>query len=115
MSEEEHGAPDEKLSDVVRAFAESELRGVTRAPDQPPTLEDIAADLGGLTEVADDLAVGLHRVKRWVERRPSTGCPLPVRRLKMGDIYSLAHWRGWFALWRITRGSETWTKDKPVG
>jgi hypothetical protein len=76
--------------------------------------EDIYADLVGVAEVADGLGVGLYRVKRWIERREHVGCPNPVRTLRLGNVYSMQEWRGWFALWRVTRGSETWNKkDTP--
>ncbi len=71
-------------------------------------LADVYADIVGVWEIADELGVGIHRVRRWIDRRNSTRCPSPVRELKAGNLYSLADWRGWYALWRITRGSETW-------
>jgi hypothetical protein len=70
--------------------------------------EDFYADIVGVTEVAENLGVGLPRVRRWIDRRESTGCPSPVRVLKSGHLYSMQAWRGWFALWRVTRGHETW-------
>lgn len=70
--------------------------------------DDVYADLAGIAEIAQELDVSIHRVSRWIERRESTRCPAPVRRLKTGNVYSLADWRGWYALWRVTRGSETW-------
>jgi hypothetical protein len=80
--------------------------------DSEVTVQDIYNDLGGVNEVAEALNVGLYRVRRWIERRESTRCPQPVLRLKIGPVYSLAEWRGWFALWRLTRGSETWNRTR---
>ena len=76
---------------------------------------EVYADLGGVAEIAQALNVKLPRVKRWIERRESTNCPMPVRSLVMGNVYSIADWKGWFALWRITRGSETWTREPTSG
>ena len=73
---------------------------------------ELYADLGGVTEIAEHLHVSVHRVRRWIERRDSTHCPVPVKALKFGHIYSLREWQGWFALWKITRGSETWLQPK---
>lgn len=67
-------------------------------------------DLGGVSEVAERLDVSVFRVRRWIERRDSTKCPLPVRMLRNGAIFDLRAWEGWFALWRLTRGSETWSR-----
>lgn len=72
-------------------------------------------DIGGIQEVADALGVGVFRARRWVERRALTNAPEPIKRLKMGPVYSISHWRGWFALWRITRGSETWRQHTRGG
>lgn len=68
-------------------------------------------DLAAVHEVAQALGVNVHRVRRWIERRAAVNCPQPVRELKGIHIYSLADWRGWYALWRVTRGSETWKRD----
>lgn len=65
--------------------------------------QSIYADLAGIREVAVALDVPVFRVKRWVERRSSTCCPAPVAVLSHGAVYSLAAWRSWFALWRVTR------------
>lgn len=83
--------------------------------DQPEFVEvtDVYADLVGTTEIATGLGVTIHRVKRWIERRDTVGCPRPVAVLGLGHIYSLREWRAWFALWRITRGSETWNRRRP--
>lgn len=75
-------------------------------------IEEVYADLGGVAEVAEFLGVTIFRVKRWIERRDTTNCPRPVRALKQGHLYRLTDWKGWFALWRITRGSETWTRSR---
>ncbi len=85
--------------------------------EQPEELElaDVYADLGGIAEICDALGVSIYQMRRWIERRDTTNCPLPVRPLKQGNVYSINAWRGWFALWRITRGSETWNrKQKPL-
>ncbi len=75
----------------------------------------VYADLAGVPEIAEALKVNIYRVRRWIERRESTGCPNPVRKLACGHVYSLADWRGWFALWRVTRGSETWNRKNKGG
>ncbi len=69
-------------------------------------------DLVGIREIADALGVSHYRVRRWIERQADTNCPNPVRRLKHGPVYDIGDWRGWFALWRITRGSESWRRRK---
>lgn len=74
------------------------------------TSDEILDDLGGVAEIAERLGVKVPRVKRWIERRSATGCPEPVLPLHMGNVYSLSEWKGWFALWRVTRGSETWKR-----
>jgi hypothetical protein len=68
-------------------------------------ITEIYADLGGVQEVAVALGVSIYRVKRWIERRPNTNCPLPVRSLKCGHVYSIAEWRGWMALWQLTHAN----------
>jgi len=72
------------------------------------TYFDLYDDLVGVSEIAKNLNVTIYRVKRWIERRASTNCPRPVRVLRIGHIYSMTEWRAWFALWRITRGPESW-------
>lgn len=67
-------------------------------------LDDLYADLGGVSEVAETLNVKKFRVNRWIERRDSTRCPTPVRTISNGHIYRLSHWREWFALWSVSRG-----------
>lgn len=74
--------------------------------DTSMSLDEIYADLVGVSEIAQELKVTLHAVKRWVERRESNGSPRPVRTLGLGNVYSLHEWKGWYALWRITRGSQ---------
>lgn len=74
--------------------------------------EEVYADLGGIPEVAQALGVSFFRVKRWIERRATTNCPRPVMVLRNGYLYSINDWKGWFALWRVTRGSETWKNRK---
>ncbi len=86
------------------------------AEDEPLDLQAVYDDLGGIQEVADELGVPIRRARNWVERRETTGCPEPVKPLKLGPIYSLRAWRSWHRLWRITRGSETWNRGgKPSG
>lgn len=75
-------------------------------------ISEVYADLGGIAEICEALGVKPHRVKRWIERRDATACPSPIRSLGIGNIYSIRDWKGWFALWRITRGSETWVRKK---
>lgn len=79
------------------------------------TAADYYADLGGVPEVAEALGVGVYRVRRWIDRRDTTNCPAPVVKLSCGSIYSIAHWKGWFALWKLTRGSETWRNRQDPG
>lgn len=69
------------------------------------TLAEVYEDLVGVAEVAEQLGVQPHRVRRWIERREATNCPRPVRELKLGHLFSMSDWRGWFALWKVTRGS----------
>ncbi len=71
-------------------------------------LDEIYADLGGIAEVAETLGVPYDRVKAWLARHEAIDCPRPVRSLRAGHIYSLSAWKGWFLLWKMTRGSETW-------
>jgi hypothetical protein len=77
-----------------------------------PAEEDPYGDLVGIFEIAKELGVNIFRVRRWIERRQTTKCPRPVRALQCGHIYSMTDWRGWYALWRITRGHETWNRRK---
>ncbi len=72
------------------------------------SFRDMQADLVGTFEVAANLGVDLATVKRWVQRRASTQCPRPIVELRNGHVYSLADWKGWYAVWRVTRGQETW-------
>lgn len=73
---------------------------------------DMQADLVGTFEIAANLGVEHNNVKQWVRRRQSTGSPEPIVRLRRGAIYSLAEWKGWYAVWRVTRGQETWWMNK---
>ena len=73
---------------------------------------DPYADLVGLSEIAETLGVGIHRVRRWIERADATNCPYPVRVLRCGAIYSMAEWKGWHSLWKLTRGSEQWNEGR---
>ncbi len=74
------------------------------------SMAELYADLGGVNEIAEALGVKLYRVKRWIERRESSTCPAPVRTISGMHIYSIAQWQAWFAVWRVTRGSETWRR-----
>lgn len=67
-------------------------------------------DIVGQHEIAMALGVSVYRVKRWLERKEATNCPRPVRVINAGHLYSLREWMAWFALWKITRGSETWNR-----
>jgi hypothetical protein len=67
------------------------------------SLQDVYDDLGGVYEVAEALDVSLLRVKRWIERRSFTHCPLPVRKLKNNCIYSIMEWRSWYGYWYASR------------
>ena len=103
-----HGLAYGKL-DVMSSYS---VAGAPPDEPEPLTVADVYADLGGVAEVADALgpAVSARRVQRWVERRAATGCPEPVVRTGRTHIYSITHWRDWYALWRRTRGSETWVR-----
>lgn len=109
------GACDEPLSSVLRAWQQAEVRGVTKAPGGELTVGDVYDDLVGTWEIAEELGVPKRRVERWIERRASTGCPSPVRVLKMGFLYSMSDWRGWYALWKVTRAADTWQVNRPRG
>ncbi len=76
-------------------------------------ITDVYNDLCGIIEIAAGLDVKPSRVRRWIERRDATNCPMPIRALGVGNVYSLREWKGWFALWRVTRGSETWLTKVP--
>jgi hypothetical protein len=67
------------------------------------------ADLGGIREVSEALAVNPNTLRRWIERRRTTNCPRPLRKLTNTNVYSIAEWKGWFALWRVTRAGR-WPK-----
>lgn len=73
------------------------------------------ADLAGVAEIARSLDVPRFRVKRWIERRGSTGCPAPVAPLSAGHVYSLTEWRAWYALWRVTRADRESVGESPDG
>lgn len=77
-----------------------------------PTYRDMQADIVGIYEIAANLGVSRATINRWIERRDSTMCPEPIVRLKTGHIYSLNAWKGWYAVWRVTRGHETWWHSK---
>lgn len=69
-------------------------------------LQQIYDDIGGIHEVAQELDVTIYRLRRWIERRDTTNCPLPVKRLTSTYLYSIEEWRGWFSRWSQTRGFE---------
>lgn len=75
-------------------------------------LQEIYDDLGGFREVATDLDVTVWRLKKWIERRETTNCPLPVRVLSNIHLYSMEEWRGWYRRWAATRGYEA--KSRPT-
>ncbi len=74
---------------------------------------EIYADLVGQDEIARDLNVTRRRVRRWIDERATTGSPAPVRVLGLGRLYSLAEWRAWFALWKMTRMSANKRQIQP--
>lgn len=76
------------------------------------TFRDMQADLVGTFEIAANLGVDLNTVKRWISRRESVLCPEPIVRLRNGHVYSLAEWHAWYAVWRVTRGHETWWPNR---
>ena len=77
------------------------------------TLQQIYDDLGTLEDVAEALDVTPRRVRAWIERRERVNSPVPVKKLKMLNLYSIEEWRGWFARWSTTRGYEA--KERPTG
>jgi hypothetical protein len=87
---------------------------VTEEPAEPDLVERsvVYADLGGPWEISIMLGVQVSLVNRWIERRQSTGCPMPVRVLKTAHIYSMAEWRGWYAFWKATRSADNWRINK---
>lgn len=72
------------------------------------SLQEMQADMVGGFEIAANLGVPRTRLNRWIERRSSTMCPAPLITLKAGSFYSLNEWKGWYEVWRVTRGHETW-------
>jgi hypothetical protein len=77
-------------------------------------LQDVYDDLAGIKEVAQELGVTVHAVKRWIERRENTDCPMPIKKLQGINLYSLVEWRGWHALWKVTRNAG-WKGPLPPG
>lgn len=73
-----------------------------------PSYRHMQADIVGVYEIAANLGVSRATVNRWIERRDSTSCPEPIVRLKTGHIYSLNEWKGWYAVWKVTRGVQSW-------
>lgn len=100
--------PTHTLAELLRTRLVEELD----VDQRQVTVDDVYADMVGLAEVAEALDVERHRVNRWIERRKSTNCPEPKKVLAMGNLYSLSDWKAWFALWKITRGSETWRRRR---
>lgn len=90
----------QEIYDRVRAELIDEVRA------------EVYADIAGIHEVSLGLRVGIHRLRRWIDRRDANACPLPVRTLSGMNVYSLEDWKGWFLLWSMTRGSETWNRSK---
>ncbi len=74
------------------------------------TVQQLYDDIVGLSDIHKILGVKDFRVKRWVERRETVGCPKPIKRVGMTDLYSASEWQGWYAVWKVTRGSETWRR-----
>lgn len=64
---------------------------------------DAYTDLVSVMEIAAELGVSEFRVRRWIGQRDTTLCPTPVRQLSIGNVYSLAEWRAWWRLWKVTR------------
>ncbi len=77
-----------------------------RKPRSGWTYQQTVDDLAMVPEIAEALGVTQRRVQMWIYRRPSTHCPRPVAKLRIGSIYSLAEWKGWWAFWRISRAPE---------
>lgn len=75
-----------------------------RVPEVPVDVNDII----GQAEIAIELGVSKRRVQHWIERADEINSPKPVRYLSRGYLYLLSDWKGWFAVWRATRGPETW-------
>ncbi len=75
-------------------------------------LRAIYEDLGGKREIAAHLGIGKHRLERWIDRQESTGCPQPVLKLTMGNIYSKAEWTAWFRFWWATRAHRTYIRKE---
>lgn len=76
------------------------------------TVAEIYDDVVGVHELAEVLGVSLFRLRRWIERRESNNCPNRIKRITSGNLYSASEWKEWFAVWKITRGAETWQKEK---
>lgn len=112
-NEEDETDPLDLLPSITLAGMLRASRTADRDIDRPTlTVDDVYADMVGLTEIAEALGVSRARVNRWIERREATRCPEPKKPLSMGHLYSLAEWKAWFELWKITRGSETWKRRR---
>jgi len=66
---------------------------------------ELYEDIGRVSEVAELLDVPIERVRRWIANKESNNCPEPVRVFRGLTLYSLAEWKGWYALWRLTKGT----------
>src|ERR1051325_3616768 len=84
--------------------------GTEAGVEEPTGAWSCHGDIVGLNEIAERLGVSYYRVRRWHERRAVTGCPSPITRLKTGPLWDINDWYGWFSLWKLTRGSESWTQ-----
>lgn len=60
-------------------------------------------DLVGRTEIAERLGVHRDRAVRWTRRAGVNGSPKPKVVLGKYKIYSMAEWRGWYALWGVMK------------
>lgn len=77
---------------------------------KPWTLADIYADLCQIADIARELNVNHHRVKRWMDRREKIRCPYPVREFANVNLYSMQEWKDWYAAWLAKHPNETkWT------
>ncbi len=82
---------------------------------RPPVGMVDISDIVGTAEIARGLGVHPRRVRHWLARSEEIGCPQPVRDLERGYLYLLSDWKGWFAVWRATRGPETWNRGQGRG
>ncbi len=99
--------PDEPIHEIDKAIARE------RRSRRVASLQHIYADLGGRKEVARALGVSMYQLNRWIDRRLSTNCPLPVAEPSCGTIFSIAEWRAWYAVW-ITVSEERLATKKRI-